>query len=107
MRAYFLAALLVLPGAVGACASDLDEVEGYTVISVTQVDGEFEGCDFDKIIKLMDGSALKCSSYGYQYAYMPDAVVFGKRLTHEGRSFVSIKLLVEDEIYDMSPELLD
>ncbi len=35
-----------------AAASDLEYLakEGYAVIEETQVDGDFEGCDFDKRI---------------------------------------------------------
>jgi hypothetical protein len=81
-------------------------MEGYTIISVTQVSGEFEGCDFDRVIRFVDGMALRCSSYSYTYSYMPDAVIFGKEATLQGRSFVLIKVLIEDEIFDMEPIIL-
>ena len=37
----------------------------------TTVDGEWEGCDFEKRYRLMNGLVLKCSTYFYEYAYMP------------------------------------
>lgn len=97
---------VAMPAQADRCTRSLKKVQGYTVVSVTQVDGEFQGCDFGKIIRLMDGTALKCSSYGYTYAYMPDAVVFAKQATYQGKTFVMIKLLVEGELFDMEPTLL-
>ena len=42
----------------------------------TKVDGEWEGCDFDARYRLMNGYILKCSSYFYEYAYMPKVEIF-------------------------------
>ena len=106
MRTLLGTALLLCSGCALACADELRDVEGYTVISVTQVDGDFEGCDFDKRIRFADGTTLKCSSYSYSYAYMPDAVIFGKRVSHQGRSFLMVKVLIDDEMYDMDPQVL-
>jgi len=71
------------------------------VISVTNVDGDFQGCDFGRVIKLQNGTSFKCSSYGYVYAYSPDAVVFAKITAVQGRSFANVKLLVEGEVFEM------
>lgn len=84
-------------------ASDFDEVVGYTVIAVTQVRGDFEGCDFDKKIRFDNGWTLTCSSYSYSYAYRPDAVIFAKTCPHKGVNYWMIKVLIDDEFYEMQP----
>lgn len=94
------------PALADRCTRMLSRLQGYTIISVTQVNGEFQGCDFGKVIRFMDGTALKCSSYSYTYSYMPDAVIFGKTMTHQGKSFAIIKALIEGEIFDMEPVIL-
>ena len=101
-----LATLFIATTAAADCSSELMNLEGYTIIAATQVDGEFEGCDFDKTIRFTDGKRLRCSSYSYTYAYMPDAIIFGKRSTFKGKSFLSIKVLIEDEVFDMAPIVL-
>ena len=35
------------------------------------------------------------------YAYRPTAVILGKRVTVGGKTFVVLKMVVEDEIFDM------
>jgi hypothetical protein len=100
------AMLLMATTADADCSSELTNLEGYTIVAATQVDGEFEGCDFDKVIRFTDGKRLRCSSYSYAYAYMPDAIIFGKRSTVPGKSFLSIKVLIEDEVFDMVPIIL-
>ena len=47
-------------------------VEGQTLL--TNIDGEWEGCNFD-VHKLTNGMYLVCSSYFYQYAYMPSVEI--------------------------------
>lgn len=77
----------------GGLADELGNLIGYTIVAQKTISGEFEGCDFDKRIMFDDGTMLKCMSYGYQYAYMPSALIL-----FNGSS---IKMIVEDEIYDM------
>lgn len=89
------------------CTRKLKSMEGYTIISITQVNGEFQGCDFGRVIKFMDGLTLKCSSYSYTYSFMPDAVIFAKTIVYQGKSFAVIKVLIEDEIFDMEPLILN
>lgn len=103
-----IAALLSLLTPVGLradCADVLRQLEGWTILSVTSVDGEFEGCDFGRKIKLEDGSVLTCAEYNYTYSYNPDAVVFGKRISYGGHTFISLRLVVEDEVFEMEPKL--
>ena len=47
-------------------------VEGQTLL--TNIDGEWEGCNFD-VHKLTNGMYLVCSSYFYEYAYMPSVEI--------------------------------
>ncbi len=82
-------------------ASKLRDVVGFTVISISSIRGTFNGCEHGRPIALEDGRILICESYGYQYAYAPSVVLFGKRMTYGGRDYVMMKMLVEDEIYDM------
>ena len=54
-------------------AIDEREVRGKIVdgqVISTQIDGEWEGCDFDDH-RLMNGMMLTCRTYFYEYAYMP------------------------------------
>lgn len=84
----------------------LSKLEGFTIVAVTQVDGEFKGCEWDRMIRLTNGLVLKCQSYSYSYSYSPDAVVFAKTFKHQGNSFAEVKLLVDGELFDMGLELL-
>jgi len=99
----FLLALvwLAMPATAYPCADDFSSsMEGYTIVAVTQVDGTFEGCDYDKSVKFRNGMTLKCSTYSYTYAYAPDAIIFAKPMSHQGQSFYSIEVLIEDDFYD-------
>jgi hypothetical protein len=58
-------------------AIDEREVRGRIVdgqIITTQIDGEWEGCDFD-VHRLVNGMKLICGSYFYEYAYMPTVAI--------------------------------
>jgi hypothetical protein len=84
-------------------ASDFDDVVGYTVVAVTQVRDEFEGCEHDKKIRFDNGWTLTCSEYSYSYAYRPDAVIFAKVFPFKGVNYWMLKALIDDEFYDMEP----
>ena len=48
--------LMLFAGNVMSCdVNDLNELLGYTVIAVTNVDGTFDGADFGKLVKLDNG----------------------------------------------------
>ena len=47
-------------------------VEGQSLR--TNIDGEWEGCNFD-VHELTNGMFLVCSSYFYEYAYMPSVEI--------------------------------
>ena len=106
-RLMLCAAMVILisatavPAQADRCARLLRRMEGWTIISVTNVDGEFEGCDHGKRIKMANGAVYTCAEYNYTYAYSPDAIVFGKKLSLLGRTYISIKILVEGELMEM------
>jgi hypothetical protein len=97
-------AMLVLPAlAFADCPSELQGLEGWTIASATSVVGEFEGCDLDRVIRFSNGSRFRCATYSYTYSYSPDAIIFTKRVSYKGNNYALIKVLIEDELYDMSP----
>jgi hypothetical protein len=115
----FLAVLLgvgLLFGAVGVAsaieADDLDEVLGYTMVSFTHVDGEFEGAEFDKLVQLENGMVFEFTEYNYSYAYRPAVAVFAESVSAAdmleagiknppARGMTLYKLVIEDELYDV------
>ncbi len=90
--------------AIGGWESQLRRLKGYTLVDVVIITGwidkdgkrkdGFEGCEYGRIIILDYSKSLRCNSYGYQYAYNPDAFIFVK-----GSDF---KMIVEGDSYDMS-----
>jgi hypothetical protein len=84
-------------------AFDPSELLGYTLVSEKRIDGDFEGCDFDKKIIFMDGTYLTCATYSYTYSYMPTAYIYAKHLEYKGKVFADIKMVVGDRVYDMYP----
>jgi hypothetical protein len=99
-----LTVFLLMPTASFALdASDFSGLEGWTVAAVTQVRDEFEGCDFDRRIRFTNGWVLTCGTYSYSYSYMPNAAIFVKSLKYQNRAYWSVKVLIDDEFYDMLP----
>jgi len=84
-------------------ASDFSQLEGWTVAAVTQVRDEFNGCDFDRRIRFANGWVLTCSTYSYSYSYMPNAAIFVKSFNYQNRAYWMIKVLIDDEFYEMRP----
>jgi len=76
--------------------SDLEDLarQGYAVVEETQVDGEFEGCEYDKSIPLMNGLIFVCKTYSYYYSYMPEVLILQHIRTGD------IKVLIDGEEYD-------
>lgn len=86
------------------CSADLGELVGWTIAAVKTIDGEFQGCEFNRVISFTDGSQVRCMSYNYTYSYMPDAVLFARSIVYKGTKHTLIKMCVEDELYDVSPD---
>ena len=94
---------LVLAGAIPSLAymaDDLGDLTGYTIISAETIE-DFEGCDYEKPIVFESGNFVICQSYGYQYAYRPDAVVLARSYFYKERLVISCKMIVEDKVYDV------
>jgi hypothetical protein len=92
-----------LLGGTASCDRALRRLQGWTIVKVGTIKGNFEGCDHDRLIEFDDGTILRCSSYGYQYAYHPDAIVFAKSASVNGQAFTMVKMLVDGDVYDMAP----
>ncbi|RJT26046.1 hypothetical protein [Buttiauxella izardii] len=94
------ASLWLLSGhAIALDASDFSDLEGYTVAKITKVDGDFEGCEYDKKITLINGWTLTCSTYHYSYSYSPQVAI----LSRDIGSGYSIKAVIGDYVYEMQP----
>jgi hypothetical protein len=85
----------------GSAACLSSEIQGYTVLEFTQVDGSFEGCEHGKQIKLRNGYTLTCSTYSYSYSYSPEVVIFAKTTQYQGKTFNLVKACINDSLYDM------
>jgi hypothetical protein len=106
MRLIPITAILVLYFAlfIGEAVSlEQSELLGYTLIAEKTIDGDFEGCDFDKKINFLDGTYLTCATYSYTYSYMPTAYIYARQIEYKGEVYMDVKMVVEDEIYDMYP----
>ena len=86
-------------------ASTLGELKGYTIVAVTNTTGEFEGADFDKVVKLDNGMLFEFHQYDYFYENRSDVIVFAKVLTlPTGQKFTDYRLIIsdEDEVFDVT-----
>jgi hypothetical protein len=98
--------LLAAFGTANAISIDMlgSQFQGYTIVGTKVIDrwmsedrregkSQFDGCNYGRVIIFTDGTYLKCSGYGYQYAYRPTAL-----LLSNGSGF---KMIVDDNVYDM------
>lgn len=71
--------------ATGAVALDLEDLarDGFGVLQITNVDGEFNGCEHNKIIPLTNGLVFICSSYRYSYSYRSEVLIMKSVKTGE------------------------
>ncbi len=92
MRIIFLLLFLITP----SYASELEYLakQGYAVIIETEVEDDFQGCDYDKKILFENGLVFVCQGYSYSYAYSPEVLI----LKHISNG--DIKVLIDDEEYD-------
>lgn len=85
------------------------ELTGFSRIALTYVDGDFEGADFDKTVKLENGMTFEFSTYHYTYAYRPKVEVFKKTFSVAELKALKVKnpiapvtlykLLIKDYVY--------
>jgi hypothetical protein len=98
----------------GACADAaivLGKFVGYSIVASKTVEAfidkgkqkqdGFEGCEYDRIIVFTDGTGVVCRTYSYTYSYRPDAVLLAKQLSYQGKQFMSLKLIVGNDAYDV------
>ena len=103
MKKIFFLIIIFLTTLYSFDSYDFENLIGYTIIDVKKVDGDFEGCDYGKKIIFTDGTFLICNCYHYHYYYSPDAVILAKAFIYKGKKIFAIKMIIDDEIYDMSP----
>jgi hypothetical protein len=92
--------VLVTSAFAGLKARDFRKLVGYTVIEITNVVGNFDGADFDKVVALDNGMVFMFNEYNYSYAYRPDVVILAKKVTIGKDSALLWMLIIEDELYD-------
>ncbi len=104
---FFLAALPIY----AKLADDLNDLVGYTITASKTINrwyddkkgnDTFEGCDHGRVVVFDDNTSLTCAEYGYQYVYRPTAIILTRKITAKGKSFYDVKMVVGNEIYDMS-----
>lgn len=93
--------------------NQLEQLSGWTIVGSKQISGyvkddgseesSFEGCEHGRVLLFSDGSGVRCQSYGYQYAYMPTAIILAKSITYEGKTLTMVKIIVKSQIYDAVP----
>jgi hypothetical protein len=49
--------------------------QGYAVVEQTTVNGEFNGCEWNRRIPLSNGMVFVCETYLYHYGYMPTVYI--------------------------------
>jgi hypothetical protein len=110
----FLTSLVLPVIALADCGDELEDLVGYTIVDSKTIKGwyddeedeeaeggAFKGCRHGRVIIFTDNTRLTCSEYGYMYAYRPTAIIFVKEISFSGKSFYDIKMMVEDEVFDM------
>jgi hypothetical protein len=80
--------------------SKLGELVGFTVVADTNIQGEFEGPDFDRVVKLDNGWVVEFHEYDYFYEYHPEVVVLARQIG----TVVLYKVGIEggDDAYDIT-----
>ena len=77
----------------------LGEMVGWTVAVDTNIQGEFEGPDFDKVVKLDNGWIIEFEDYDYFYEYHPEIVIF----TTQFKGVTLYRAVIDggDDVYDI------
>lgn len=90
----------VLEKSIGWTILESKTIEGWKDPGKEKQDG-FEGCDYGRIIYFLDGTGAKCSSFGFQFTYMPTAIILAKSVKFKEKSFTLYKMIVECEEYEL------
>jgi len=98
--AVLILAAIAMPAQAQIQVSTLGQLLGWTVVKDTNISGEFEGADYDKVAKLDDGNVIEFHDYDYFYEYHPEIVIFGKKVG----GVTLYKAVIEggDEVYDIT-----
>jgi len=80
--------------------SKLGELVGWTVIADTNIRGEFEGPDYDKVVRLDNGWLIEFHDYDYFYEYHPEIVI----LSTQFKGVTLYKAVIDggDDVYDIT-----
>jgi hypothetical protein len=97
MVAVVAAALLAAPAQ--ADCDDLEQVVGFTLVASTRVQGEFQGCDYDRLVAFDNGLTLRCSEHRPKQAQHPKALVFLRQFDVGGGTVSMVKACIDGEIY--------
>ncbi len=98
-----LAMFICVASVTPSLACRLDAMVGWTLIARKTIDAridkgvrkdDFEGCDYDRIIVFDDNTGVRCTSYGYSYAYRPTAYIWANSY--------ALKMCVDNNSYDVS-----
>jgi hypothetical protein len=64
----------------------------YSFAGTYKIDGEFNGCDYDKLYPIVGGGILECQEYKYFYVYSPQVRSDGKTVVTIGNKTVKATL---------------
>lgn len=95
---------IILATVLNANIIDYSDLKGYTLIEVKKVQGTFNGCNYDTKIVFTDNTTVTCSTYTYAYAFNPEAAIFAQKTIYKGKDYMLLKMIVNDKIYDLSPQ---
>jgi hypothetical protein len=82
-------------------ADDLCDLEGFTIVECTNVDGEFDGTDVGKAVTLQNGMIFTFESVSADVDIDPAAVILERSVIYQGRRVTLYKLLIDEEVYDV------
>ncbi len=57
-----------------------------------EIDGDFKGCDYDKLYLIKGGGVLQCNEYQYFYEYSPTVETLGRKVVSIGGKKVKATL---------------
>ena len=80
--------------------SRLGELVGWTVTADTNIQGDFEGPDYDKVVKLDNGWIIEFQDYDYFYEYHPEIVIFATQF--KGVTLYRAVIEGGDDVYDIT-----
>lgn len=80
--------------------SKLGRLVGWTVVADTYIRGDFEGPDYEKVVRLDNGWIIEFNDYDYFYEYHPEIVILAKQV--DGVTLYKTVIEGGDDIYDVT-----